>query len=313
MGIVDDILGGDVRSAARLITRIENGDTGAYRDLAVLFSRAGNAHIIGVTGPAGAGKSTLAGQLAVEMARRGRRVGIIATDPSSVSGTGAFLGDRVRMKGAEEQDIFIRSMAHRSFPGGVAKASAAAAYVMEGLGKDCIIMESIGAGQSDKDLFFLCDTVITIFTPEYGDDIQLFKAGLMEIGDIIVINKSDKPGADDAAREIGIAADRNARSNGWHVPVLLSRAVSGEGVLDLADAVEAHRQAVKGQEKLASRKAEHLEAFLTALLKEELWQAVSSRITGHDVFREFSNEVLSGRMDPYSAVHIILERLGYEK
>lgn len=309
MSIVDDILGGNERSAARLITRIENGDTGAYRDLAVLFSRAGSAHIIGVTGPAGAGKSTLTGRLAVEMARRGRHVGIIATDPSSVSGTGAFLGDRVRMKGAEEQDIFIRSMAHRSFPGGVAKASAAAAYVMEGLGKDCIIMESIGAGQSDKDLFFLCDTVITIFTPEYGDDIQLFKAGLMEIGDIIVVNKSDKPGADDAVREIGIAADRGARSNGWHVPVLPSQAVNGAGIPHLADAVEAHRQTLKGQEGLASRKAQHLEAFLTALLKEELWQTISARITGHDVFREFSNEVLSGRMDPYSAVHIILERL----
>ncbi len=312
MSIVDDILSGNERSAARLITSIENGDASAYRDLAVLFSRAGNAHVIGVTGPAGAGKSTLVGRLAVEMAGRGRHVGIIATDPSSVSGKGAFLGDRVRMKGAEDRDIFIRSMAHRSYPGGVAKASAAAAYVMEGLGKDCIIMESIGAGQSDKDLFFLCDTVITLFTPEYGDDIQLFKAGLMEIGDIIVVNKSDKPGADDAVREISIAVDRSARSNGWHVPVLASQAVSGTGVGNLADAVEAHRLAVKGHDKLSERKAGHLEAFLTALLKEELWQRISDRITGHDVFREFSNEVLSGKMDPYSAVHIILEKLERE-
>jgi LAO/AO transport system kinase len=154
--------------------------------------------------------------------------------------------------------------------------------------------------------------VITIFTPEYGDDVQLFKAGLMEIGDIIVINKSDKPGADDALREIGIAVDRGARSNGWHVPVLLAEAVSGSGLAGLADVVESHRQSIQGKGKTSSRKAEHLEAFLTALLKEELWQKISARITTHEVFKECSNEVLSGRMDPYSAVHIILERLEHE-
>lgn len=312
MSVVDDILCGNEKSAARLITRIENGDTDAYRELAVLFSRSGNAHIIGVTGPAGAGKSTLAGRLAEEMARRGKNVGIIATDPSSLSGKGAFLGDRLRMKGAEERNIFIRSMAHRAFPGGVAKATAAAAYIMEGLGKDCIIMESIGAGQADKDLFFLCDTVITIFTPEYGDDIQLFKAGLMEIGDIIVVNKSDKPGADDALREIGIAVDRSTRSNGWHVPVIPAEAVSGTGLSDLVDAVESHRLSIEGKGEAPSRKAEHLEAFLTALLKEELWQRISGRITAHDVFKELSHEVLNGTIDPYSAVHIILERLERE-
>jgi len=312
MSVVDDILNGSEMSAARLITSIENGEAEAYRDLAVLFSRSGNAHIIGVTGPAGAGKSTLAGRLAVEMARKGRQVGIIATDPSSISGKGAFLGDRVRMKAAEEQNIFIRSMAHRAYPGGVAKATAAAAYIMEGLGKDCIIMESIGAGQSDKDLFFLCDTVVTVFTPEYGDDIQLFKAGLMEIGDVIVLNKSDKPGSDDALREISIAVDRSARSNGWHVPVIAAQAVSGTGIPALVDAVESHRLFSHGKDTLPRRKAEHLEAFLTALLKEELWQKISARITGHDVFREISGNVLSHRMDPYSAVHIILERLERE-
>ncbi len=312
MSIVDDILNGNEQSAARLITSIENGDTDAYRELAVLFSRSGTSHIIGVTGPAGAGKSTLAGRLAVEMRSRGRHVGIIATDPSSISGRGAFLGDRLRMKDAEEQDIFIRSMAHRAYPGGVAKATAAAAYIMEGLGKDCIIMESIGAGQSDKDLFFLCDTVITVFTPEYGDDIQLFKAGLMEIGDIIVLNKSDKPGADNAMREIGIAADRTVRSNGWHVPVIAAEAVSGTGLVSLADAVESHRLLAQGSDNVSQRKAEHLEAFLTALLKEELWEKVSGRIMSHDVYKEISNEVLSGKIDPYSAVHIILERLERE-
>ncbi|MHB8111471.1 MAG: methylmalonyl Co-A mutase-associated GTPase MeaB [Syntrophorhabdaceae bacterium] len=310
MSLANDILTGDEKSAARLITRVENGDREAYRELSHLFAHAGRAHVIGVTGPAGAGKSTLVGRLAVECARKGKKVGIIATDPTSIDGKGAFLGDRLRMKGAEDYDIFIRSMAHRSYPGGVAKATAAAAYIMEGLGKDCIIMESIGAGQSDKDLFFLCDTVITIFTPDYGDEIQLFKAGLMEIGDIIVVNKSDKPDAENALREINLAAGRLNRSNGWLVPVMLTEASKGKGISELADSLEAHWKAIAGAKVTSSRKADHAEAFMVALLKEELWQRVSVKITGHCLFKEMSHEVLTGKTDPYSAVDIILEKLG---
>ncbi|MEN6615769.1 MAG: methylmalonyl Co-A mutase-associated GTPase MeaB [Syntrophorhabdus sp.] len=310
MSLANDILNGDEKSAARLITRIENGDRDAYRELSFLFAHAGRAHVIGVTGPAGAGKSTLVGRLAVEFDRNGKKVGIIATDPTSIDGKGAFLGDRLRMKGAEDHNIFIRSMAHRSYPGGVAKATAAAAYIMEGLGKDCIIMESIGAGQSDKDLFFLCDTVITIFTPDYGDDIQLFKAGLMEIGDIIVVNKSDRPDAGDAWREINLAADRANRSNGWHVPVLLTDGLSGTGIPELANTLEAHWKAIAGEINVSSRKAAHIEAFMLALLKEELWQRISATITGREVFQEMSQNVLAGKIDPYSAVDAILEKLG---
>ncbi len=308
MGLVDDILKGDEKSAARLITRIENGDREAYRDLSLLFPYTGKAHIIGVTGPAGAGKSTLIGRLALAFSGQGKSVGVIATDPSSVNGKGAFLGDRLRMKGAEERNVFIRSMAHRSYPGGVARAAAAAAYVMEGLGKERIIVESIGAGQTDKDLFFLCDTVITVFTPEYGDEIQLFKAGLMEIGDIIVVNKSDTPGADDAAREILLVSQRMTRSNGWNVPVLLTDSQGGAGIDALVEAVEGHWRS-SGQKGRTERKADNVEAFMMALLKEELWREISARVTAGQTFREVAREVRSGRMDPYSAVRKILDEL----
>jgi LAO/AO transport system kinase len=308
MGLVDDILKGSEKSAARLITRIENGDREAYQELSLLFPHTGKAHVIGVTGPAGAGKSTLIGRLALAFSAREKGVGIVATDPTSIDGKGAFLGDRIRMKGAEEQGIFIRSMAHRSYPGGLARAAAAAVYVMEGLGKDPIILESIGAGQSDKDLFFLCDTVITIFTADYGDEIQLFKAGLMEIGDIIVVNKSDKPGAEDAAREIDLASNRTARSNGWSVPVLLTDACSGSGIDVLVEAIDGHRLSFV-QEGRAGRKADHVEAFMMTLLKEELWQSISGRLTTDPAFRTVSGEVRSGRIDPYSAVRKIIEEL----
>lgn len=309
MGLVEDILAGSERSAAKLITRVENGDLEAYGALSLLFPHTGKAHIVGVTGPAGAGKSTLVGHLAVSFAERGKKVGVIATDPTSIDGKGAFLGDRVRMKGAEKRNIFIRSMAHRAYPGGTAKAAAAAAYIMEGLGKDCIIIESIGAGQSEKDLFFLCDTVITLFTPDYGDEIQLLKAGLIEIGDVIVVNKSDKPGADDAVRDISVISALKAGSNGWNVPILLTRADRGEGVDGLVRTIEEHWQSLSKKEKRSTRKKQQTEAFLMALLKEEAWKVISARLVESPIFKKALRDIRSGKTDPYSAVERLLTEM----
>lgn len=310
MGLVEDILKGNEKSAARLITRVENGDREAYSALSLLLPHIGKAHIIGVTGPAGAGKSTLVGHLAASFSERGKKVGVIATDPTSIDGKGAFLGDRVRMKGAEEQQIFIRSMAHRAYPGGIARAAAGAAYIMEGLGKDCIIIESIGAGQSDKDLFFLCDTVVTLFTPDYGDEIQLLKAGLLEIGDVIVVNKSDKPGADDAARDIAVVSGNKSRSNGWIVPVLLTCADRREGLEDLVNAIEGHWHCLLEKDAGPTRKRQRMEAFMMALLKEELWKVISARLNESEAFGEILHDIRSGKTDPYSAVEKILEKMG---
>lgn len=312
MELVEEILKGNEKSAARLITLVEDGDREAYRALSLLLPHTGNAHIIGVTGPAGAGKSTLVGRLAVLFSGHGKRVGVIATDPTSIDGRGAFLGDRLRMKDAEKQHIFIRSMAHRSYPGGVARAAAAAAYIMEGLGKDCIIVESTGAGQSEKDLFFLCDTVVTIFTPDYGDDIQLFKAGLIEIGDIVVVNKSDMAGADDAARGISIVSAQKHRSNGWNVPVILTQADRGKGVDILVGAIEDHRKSLIQKEERTVRKLERAEVFMMALLKEELWHRISERLKESTFFKEVLQDIHSGKTDPYSAVERILETMEKE-
>lgn len=309
MGLVEDILKGNEKSAAKLITGVENGDREAYSALSLLLPHTGKAHIIGVTGPAGAGKSTLVGHLAVSFSGRGKKVGVIATDPTSIDGRGAFLGDRVRMKGAEKQHIFIRSMAHRAYPGGIARAATGAAYIMEGLGKDCIIIESIGAGQSDKELFFLCDTVVTLFTPDYGDEIQLLKAGLLEIGDVIVVNKSDKPGADDAARDIAVVSANKSRSNGWVVPVLLTRADRGEGLEELVKAIEGHWLCLLGKDAGQGRKIQRTEAFMMALLKEELWKMISARLSESEAFKEVLHDIRSGKTDPYSAVERLLEKM----
>lgn len=309
MGLVENILKGDEKSAAQLISRVEEGKPDAYVALSRLLPHTGRAYILGITGPPGAGKSTLAGRLAVAFADSGRKVGVIATDPTSMRGRGAFLGDRLRMKEAEKKRIFIRSMAHRGYPGGLAKAAAGAMYILEGLGKDVIIFESVGAGQSEKGLFQLCDTIITVFTPDYGDEIQLMKAGLMEIGDIIVVNKADKPEADEARRDLEIFPYSRTMSKDWLVPVLLTRADRGEGIDALIEVIKRHWQSLTESGKRDQKKKEKLGLFLLALLKEEFWQRLEERLKTDALFTEVLNDMHSGKIDPYSAMLRILDGL----
>ncbi len=173
--------------------------------------------------------------------RQGRKVGVIAVDPTSAKGSGAFLGDRVRMRNAEKvEGIFIRSMAHRGFPGGIAKATLGAAYVLDSLGKEIILIESIGAGQAEIQISMVCDSVITVFTPDYGDEIQLMKAGLIEIGDIVVMNKTDRPGAIEAAKDIEFYL-MSRKDQSWQIPVMTIEARKGKGVEELMAALRLHR------------------------------------------------------------------------
>lgn len=309
MGLAENILMGDEKSAARLITMVEDGSEDAYADLARLLPHTGRAHIIGITGPPGAGKSTVTGHLAVHFSQKGRNIGIIATDPTAMKGTGAILGDRLRMKEAEKNQVFIRSMAHRTYPGGIARATAGAIYILEGLGKNIILLESLGAGQSEKGLYYLCDTIITIFTPDYGDEIQLLKAGLLEIGDIIVVNKSDKPAADEAVRDIQTSVSRKDDTGSWNVPVILTRADRGEGMESLIGAVEAHWQSLLTSGKREESKKEKIGAFLMILLKEELWRRFIGITEDSKLLMRAVAEVHDGRIDPYSAVDTILQKI----
>ena len=306
-GLAQKVLKGDEKSAARLISLIENGKPDGYAELSLLLPHTGKAHIIGVTGPPGAGKSTITGRLAVSLSDKGRKVGVVAVDPTSVRG-GALLADRLRMKDAEKQSIFIRSMAHRGHPGGVARAAAGAACVLEGLGKEIILIESLGAGQAEKELFHLCDTVIILFTPEYGDEIQLLKAGLMEIGDILVVNKGDRPGAMDAEQELTRYCSGRPRTDGWTVPVLVTRAHRGEGVAELIDAINKHWLFVAADERKGKRKEEKIDAFLMSLLKEEVWKRFARAIANNEEFIRITEDAKQGRIDPYSAVEKILEK-----
>jgi LAO/AO transport system kinase len=213
------------------------------------------------------------------------------------------------MKGAEKRDIFIRSMAHRGHPGGVSRAAAGAMYVLEALGKDIIILESAGAGQGEKGLFYMCDTIITVFTPEYGDEFQLMKAGLLEIGDIIVVNKADKSGAKEAERALKALSPGRGWSNDWKVPVLLTRADRGEGVEALVQAVKSHWQSIAESGKREKLRREKAEVFLMTLLKEELWKRFSEKLTESTFCSRILDEAFTGKTDPYSATLRILDSM----
>lgn len=300
-------MSGDEKSAARLITLIENGEKEGYEELIPLLPHAGRAHVLGVTGPAGAGKSTLIASLVGCYRSEKRKVGIIAVDPTSVQSQGALLGDRVRMKDIEAADeVFVRSMADRGNPGGVSRATFGAVQVMEAFGKTTVIIESVGAGQSDKLLHYLCDSVVTVFTPEFGDELQLLKAGLLEIGDIVVINKVDKDkGSGEALSAISAHVGTTAHS-GWAVPVLCTRADTGEGIEHLALAIDRRWNFLCACKEAGCSRRTKTVAFLMTLLKEELWQRCSAFLSGGEAYAQIVRQTEENLIDPYTAA----ERIG---
>jgi LAO/AO transport system kinase len=309
MEIAAKILEGNERSAARLITMLEEGDPAGYEALAELYPHAGKAHVIGITGSPGTGKSTLIDRITLALADRGKKVGIIAVDPTSMRGTGAILGDRVRMKEADKiKGIFIRSMAHRGHPGGISRAAPGAVWVVEALGKDVILVESVGVGQTEMGVTALSDTTVSVLTPDYGDEMQLLKAGIMEIGDIVVINKKDKSGAEGMACDAVASVEGASRPDTarWRPPVLMTQAVSGEGIAEVVAAILAHREYLEQGGRLAARRKEGRKRIVMALLKEGLWK----RFTAGKQLAEALDDFDKGRIDPYAAAEKALKSFG---
>jgi len=307
MELVDKVLRGDEGSAARLISMIEEGRDEGYEAISLLFPYTGKAHVIGVTGAPGAGKSTIVDKLAISFGRQGGKVGIIAVDPTSAKGSGAFLGDRLRMRNAEKlEGVFIRSMAHRGFPGGIAKATLGAAYVLEGLGKDVILIESVGSGQTEIQISMICDSVVTVLTPDYGDEIQLMKAGLLEIGDIVVMNKTDRPGAVEAAKDIEFYLMSHKKQH-WQIPVLTVEAIQGKGVEDLIAALKLHRTYTVENSQGSSKKKENIKRLVLAIFKEEFWGEMLKKIQGKAMFDDIFQQLQNSTIDPYKAVRMVMD------
>ncbi len=243
-GRIDRIRAGDRAAIARAITEVERALPSADALLAALAPHAGRAHVVGITGPPGAGKSTLIDALVREIAGRGRRVAVVAIDPSSPISGGAVLGDRIRMASAGEADaVFIRSIASRGHPGGLAKPARRIVDLFDGAGFDVVVVETVGAGQSDVDIAALADTSIVVCPPGLGDGVQAIKAGILEIADLFVVSKADQPDAQRTARDLQEMLHLRARRDGWTVRVMTTSAASGAGIAALADAIGEHLKA----------------------------------------------------------------------
>jgi LAO/AO transport system kinase len=265
--LVDELASGARRPLARLLTGIEAGDSGLRDILPDLFRAGRGAHVVGVTGPPGSGKSTLVNALTGEWRKRGRRVGILAIDPSSPYTGGAIMGDRIRMmEHAADRDVFMRSMASRGELGGLASATWLAVAALDAAGYDPIVIETVGAGQSEVEIARLAETTVVVEVPDMGDEVQAIKAGLLEIADVIAVNKGDRPGADRAARQLrAMLSTAGGRVTRRPPPVLLTAATTGDGVAALADAIEKHRATAKAPDQATARARNQLRRALADL------------------------------------------------
>ena len=308
---VERIRAGEVRALARAISVIEDNAPGAAQLLKALFPFSGKARVVGLTGAPGAGKSTLVDQLAREYRKQGRTVGIIAVDPTSPYTGGAILGDRIRMQAHHaDSGIFIRSMATRGNLGGLARATTDVVTALDASGKDMVLIETVGVGQDEIDIVRLADVTIVILVPGMGDDVQTIKAGIMEIADIFVINKSDREGADRVEREIRSMQSLAMRSDHWTPPIVKTVAIEGKGIGDLAVAIANYEQFLQKQDLLLKKKISNWRERLVEMLRESLLERLlSERMKEGDLSR-LAEDIAEHRRDPYSLVEEIVGSFG---
>ena len=309
---------GDRLALARLLTAVENRTDVAEASLRRLYPMAGRAHLVGITGPPGCGKSTLVAALIAEVRRADRAVAVIAVDPSSPITGGALLGDRVRMQACASDDgVFIRSMASRGHAGGLASTSTAAAAVLDAAGFDLIFIETVGTGQSEVEVAAAADTTVVLEAPEMGDEVQAIKAGLLEVADLVVVNKGDKPGAQRTAAQlramlVATAArdDDPSRPRPKRPEVLITTAATGDGVPQLLAALDRHRAVSRAGESSTARLA-RAEAQVLAIVAERLRERLRDRkhaATTASVMRDVADH----RLDPYTAADRLLGEVGSE-
>ena len=286
---------GERRALARLLTAIESDATGIRELIPSLFDASRGAHLVGITGPPGSGKSTLVNALATVWRRRGRRVGILAVDPSSPFTGGAIMGDRIRMmEHAADLDVFVRSMASRGEPGGLAETTWLAAAALDAAGYDPVLVETVGAGQSEVEIARLAETTVVVEVPEMGDEVQAIKAGLLEVADLIVVNKGDRPGAELAARQLrAMLSSVGGRITRQPPAILTTTALSGEGVDALADAIDAHRATARRPEQATQRARNQL--------RRAAAEIGVRAATAHPDWDKLVDAVAERRVDPVSA------------
>lgn len=308
---VPALLAGDRRALARLITAVENRAPEARSMMKEVYPHTGKAHIVGITGSPGVGKSTLVDALTAELRKNGRTVGIIAVDPTSPFTGGAILGDRIRMQGVGlDEGVFIRSLATRGHLGGLSRATSDVIRLMDAFGKDVVIVETVGAGQAEVDIVRLAQTTVVVTVPGLGDDIQAIKAGILEIGDVFVVNKADHDGAERAANELELMLSLNPEQGGWRPPIVKTVARDGAGLPELAAKVASHLAYLRESGRLAEKNQATSESELKAIVTARAGARILGAAGASGLLPELVARVAGREVDPYSAADEILRRHG---
>jgi LAO/AO transport system kinase len=307
--LAKQVRAGDVRAISRAMTEIENRTRGAENLLRELFPYTGKSYCIGITGAPGTGKSTLVDRMAAYYRSQQQTVGVIAVDPSSPFTGGAILGDRIRMQGhASDSGVFLRSMATRGSLGGLSQATSDAALLLDAAGKQMVLIETVGVGQGEVEIARLADCTLVVLVPGMGDDVQNLKAGLMEIGDVFVLNKADREGADRFEQQLRAILQLVPERDGWKPPIVLTIATQNEGIAELAMQIDRFREHFSGKTEKRAKEIALWKERLLNLLREQLVRRALARVANDAILEKLAAEVAERKRDPYSAVNEILEK-----
>ena len=311
MSLAEQVLAGNIRAAARLMRDIDDGRPQAIEELKQLYPRTGNAFIIGITGPPGAGKSTLVDQLTASFRTQGKKVGVVAIDPTSPFTGGALLGDRIRMnRHSCDEGVFIRSLATRGALGGLSRSTSDVALVMDALGMDIIIIETVGVGQDEVDIVKEAHTTCVVMVPGLGDDIQAIKAGILEIGDIFVVNKADREGADRTARELGTMLEMRQPAEGqWNPKVMKTEAQRGTGIDELTSEILAHRDFFLSSGTIYDFMRQRKQRHFMAILRDALLEKALIFMAKDNHLDRIVTDMSANSIDPYSAAEEIVSKM----
>jgi len=306
--LAERLLAGEKRALARAISLVEDDDPEGWALVREVYPKTGHAHVIGLTGPPGVGKSTLIGTMTKHARERDKQVAVLSIDPSSPFTQGALLGDRIRLTDHFlDPGVFIRSMASRGSLGGLSEATLQAALLMDAAGKDVVLLETVGVGQAEVDIIDHADTVILALMPGSGDSIQALKAGVMEIPDIIVVNKSDHPLTDTMVREIRGVLSLGPKTS-WRVPIVKTEAARGEGIDELVETIEKHREHIAAEGTLEERRARNLMNEVMELAAVRLRRKLEDSLREDESVQEMLQQVVQRKLDPASAAAKLLER-----
>jgi LAO/AO transport system kinase len=305
--LIERVVAGDTRSIARAISKVEDGNEGAANLMKEIFPHTGRGLIVGITGAPGAGKSSLVDKLALVYRGRDERVGIVAVDPSSPFSGGAILGDRIRMQALGlDPGVFIRSMATRGNLGGLARATVDAVSILDAAGFSKVVVETVGVGQDEVEIVKAADVSVVVLVPGMGDDIQAIKAGIMEIGDIFVINKADREGVYTTEKELEALLSLSAREDGWHPPIIKTIATENKGIEELAVAIESYREFHFKSELGTNRRRAIARWRILELLRERLLARTLESNSASETLERLADEVATRQRDPYSAVEELI-------